>query len=709
MKRLITQLSHRARRAKISPAVQMLEERQLLAADLLSSLTNIELSPDDSNLSQLMRSQFAPWLIPTPGEEVRSIDGTGNNLANPELGSIGQQLLRIAPADYADGISAMAGEDRPSAREVSNQFSAQEEGTVGNARNLSALVYVWGQFLDHDITLSESGTTELAPIEVPTGDPSFDPTGSGNATIMFFRSLFDPTTGDSVDNPRQQYNEITAFIDGSQVYGSDQETADALRSFVGGRMLTSQGELLPIGEDGFFVAGDVRANENAALTALHTLFVREHNWWADQIAASDPSLSDEEIYQHARAIVIAEIQSITFNEFLPAILGEGVLPEYRGYDASVNPNIATEFSTAGYRLGHSLLNDDIEFFDDDGRPMGEEVALADAFFNPDIIMESGIDSMLKYVASSQSQELDGTVVDSVRNFLFGAPGEGGLDLASLNIQRGRDHGLADYNSVREAYGLERVTSFAEITTDVAVQQTLEELYGTVENMDLWVGALAEDHVAGGSVGELTQAILVDQFTRLRDGDRFWYENSFSAQDAEWIGRTSLSDIIQRNTTMTNLQDNVFFMSASVSGTVFADSNYSGDRPMPGASGMEGVQINLLNNEGLIVATTWTDARGYYRFNDFNETGDYQIQAMMPTAEGEVPHTVDMLISVGGESIRNVNFGQSPHHDRPNFGHPGHFRNCDRILAGDLLPHHLDDLIDQIVNNRSRSRRFAWWR
>lgn len=728
MQRLNWKLSRRTRRAKLTPAAETLEERQLLAADLLLASIDAEPIANDSNIQRSPRGQAPPLVIPTPSDEVRSIDGSGNNLQNPELGSTGQQLIRVSPADYADGISAMAGADRPSVREISNAFSAQEPGTSGNARNLSAFVYVWGQFLDHDIDLSESGTTELASVEVPTGDEYFDPDGSGGASIMFFRSLFDPTTGDSLGNPRQQVNAITAYIDGSQVYGSDQATADSLRAFVGGKMLTSDGDLLPLDENGFFMAGDVRANENSELTSLQTLFVREHNQWADQISAADPSLSDEEVYQQARAIVIAEIQAITFNEFLPALLGERVLPQYTGYDPTVNPEIANEFSTAGYRLGHSLLNDDIEFFDNDGRAVRDEVELAEAFFNPKIVLETGIDSMLKYAASSQSQEIDGQLVDSLRNFLFGEPGEGGLDLASLNIQRGRDHGLADYNSVREAYGLERVTSFAEITSNVEVQQTLEDLYGTVDNIDLWVGTLAEDHVRGGSVGELTQAILVDQFTRLRDGDRFWYENTFSAEDAERLGRTSLSDVIQRNTTVTNLQHNVFFMSATISGTVLSDPNMVSDptdngpggRRASRPSGLQGVTVVLLDDEATILASTRTDARGNYRFDQFHETGDYQIQAMMPTPEGTEAHSIDVLISVGGQAIRNVNFGQPPRGNPPRDGHPGddrpgrpnddrndrpdRNRDRDQILADDVLPDPIDDLIDQMVGGQGRGNR-----
>ena len=162
-------------------------------------------------------------------EEVRSFDGTGNNLTDPDQGSTGEDLLRIAEADYADGISSPAGTDRPSAREISNVLSAADVEGTRSDRGLSAFVYVWGQFIDHDIDLSENQTDgESFAIEVPTGDPQFDPTSTGTATIPLTRSEFNAATGTSVDDPRQQVNNVTAYIDGSMVYGSDLVTANSL-------------------------------------------------------------------------------------------------------------------------------------------------------------------------------------------------------------------------------------------------------------------------------------------------------------------------------------------------------------------------------------------------------------------------------------------------------------------------------------------------
>lgn len=291
-------------------------------------------------------------VIPKMPSEVRSIDGTGNNLNQHFWGSVGQHLIRTAPAAHGDGISTLAGVGRPSAREVSNELAAMNMSQVLNDRGLSAFIYVWGQFINHDLGLSESDDHgEPIDIAVPEGDLWFDPTGSGEAVIPMTRTAIVEGTGTSVETPAQQSNQITAYIDGSMVYGSDAATAEKLRTFTGGRMTISDDRLLPMDESGMVLAGDVRASENIGLTAIQTLFVREHNRLADAISGSQPEATDEEIYQRARLVVAGLIQSITYNEFLPALLGKRAIAPHSGYNPSVNPGIANEFSTAAFRLG----------------------------------------------------------------------------------------------------------------------------------------------------------------------------------------------------------------------------------------------------------------------------------------------------------------------------------------------------------------------
>lgn len=524
-------------------ALEYLENRQLLSA--MNSLAT-DIVDSDTELNTVT--------------EYASIDGTGNNINNPELGSTDTELLRLADADYGDGLSTPAGEDRPSAREISNVIAAADSSET-NDRYLTDIFWLWGQFIDHDITLTEAAhdadgnPLESFPIEVPTGDIFFDPDGSGDAVINLNRSAFE----EDENGVRQQINQITAFIDGSVIYGSDAELADQLRTFEDGLLKTSEGDLLPYGEDGFFLAGDIRANENAALTSMHTIWVREHNRIATELAAENPDLTDEELYQQSRQIVTAQLQAITFNEFLPALFGTGVVSEYAGYDSTVDPSIANEFSNAAYRFGHSMLSSELLRLDENGDIAAEgNLELLNAFFNPSELEENGIDSLLRGVTVNLAQELDNEVVDDVRNFLFGPPGAGGFDLASLNIQRGREHGLSDYNSTRVALGLEAVESFADISSDPEVAARLEELYGTVDNIDLWVGGLAEDHLPGSSMGETFSMIIIDQFERLRDGDRFWYENVFSGEALKEIDGTTLADVIERNSDISGLQENVFF-------------------------------------------------------------------------------------------------------------------------------------------------------
>jgi len=606
-----------------------------------------------------------------------TIDGSGNNVAHPSWGAVGADLLRLSPAAYGDGVSSPSGADRPSARVVSNLLAASPAGGVTNDRDFTAFVYAWGQFLDHDLGLTGTASPrERLPIAVPAGDPSFDPAGTGTMTISMSRSAWDPATGTAAGNPRQQVNSITAFIDGSQVYGSDATRAAALREFSGGRLRTSAGSLLPFNTGGLdnandahvvpdaqlFLAGDVRANENPELVALQTLFVREHNRIAAEAAARNPGWTDEQLYQHARRLVIAELQKITYDEFLPAILGAGTpaaqaVHAYAGYRAGVNPGIATEFSTAGFRLGHSMLGEDIQFLDDAGNPVRDELRLKDAFFDPRSVSEVGIDPLLKYLSSDRAQEIDTKVVDDVRNFLFGQPGQGGFDLASLNIQRGRDHGLADYNSVRVAYGLPRLTSFAQISADPAVQAALRQAYGSVDKIDLWVGGLAERHLPGSSLGETFTRILVDQFTRLRDGDRYWYQNALPADMVRKVQQTSLVDIVRRNTGLTNLQPDVFFFRTSIGGTVFADGNRDGRR-QAAEPGLAGATVSLVDAAGTTVATTRSDAAGGYVFRRL-DLGSFRV-VVAPPAGVAGPGTTSRVVAITrGMDVRDVTIGVPP--------------------------------------------------
>ena len=342
---------------------------------------------------------------------------------------------------------------------------------------------------------------------------------------------------------------------------------------------TAQGDLLPYNDGTIpnagtpekpdlstasFVAGDIRVNEQPTLAAMSTLFVREHNYQAGRIAQENKNLRDDEIYQRARKIVIAEIQKITYDEFVPGLLGTGfgALPPDTGYNPAVNAGVSQVFSTAAYRLGHTLLSPVIQHIDANGNFLAP-MSLRDMFFGPTppVLVNEGIEPLLRGIGAQKAQDLDSHVIDDVRNFLFANEGPA-LDLISLNIQRGRDHGLPDFNTARADLGLPRKNTFSEITSVASASAQLAKLYGSVDNIDLFAGLLVEDDLPGMIVGETLRAILIDQFVRSRAGDRFFYTGYLSADELERVRTTRLSDIIKRNTRIRNIQDNVFFVSGS---------------------------------------------------------------------------------------------------------------------------------------------------
>ena len=539
-----------------------------------------KLSTNGKNFTHTPRQPIEKSSTTCEQEPFRTIDGTCNNTTNPERmewGAADIALMRTVNIDYGqpDTRNDMAGQNRPSPRKVSNVVVAQAEDLPSN-RNLSSLVFTWGQFLDHDIDLSPESETEYEPIALPADEPLF------SYDIPFFRSEVHEGTGET--NARQQTNIITSWIDASNVYGSEDSRAQWLRTFNHGKLKTSAGNLLPYntidgeldseidpdapsmaGDNGgtvkTFVAGDVRAAEQPGLTSLHTLFVREHNRICERMRQQGMN-DDEEMYQRARKRVGALIQRITYSEFLPA-LGIQLSPP-SGYRPEVRPDIANSFSTAAYRLGHTMVTEELLLRDNRCDEIGPgSLSLVEAFFNPEVLETYNIDPILKGLSMQVQQEVDPYIIDNLRNFLFavqGSPGNFGLDLASLNIQRGRDHGLPDYNRMRAIYLGTPATNFNQITGDPQIRQALMEVSNNnINNLDPWVGLLSEQHLPGKSVGPTLHAMLRHQFERLRDGDFYFYQHDpfLPPQVRDRVNQTSLADVIEDNTSLENLPNDIF--------------------------------------------------------------------------------------------------------------------------------------------------------
>src|SRR6185312_9528009 len=397
--------------------------------------------------------------------DFRTIDGSNNNLADPTLNQANTDFTRVGPANFADGFNEMT--PGPNPREISNIVVAQENaGEDGphlvddNGVALSGMMYAWGQFIDHDLDLQKNATTTDISIPVPADD-QFLPPGS---TIPLTRAAIDPATG-VPGHPATAINTVTGWLDGSQIYGSDAATAASLRT-ADGHMKVSEGDNLPIVDSPqgpAFAAGDVRAQENPDLTALQVLFVREHNYQVDRLQEEHPSWSGDKLYETAKAITTAEMVNITYNEWLPHLLGKDAIQPYHGYNPNADARITEEFSGAAFRFGHSIVSDEISAISNLGAFTSEQT-LAESFFEDTAtFVATGADGLLRHLSGDLANPLDTHLVDGLRNLLFDPPD--GLDLAAINIQRGHDLGLGTLNQTRVALGLTPYTSFDQVSSD----------------------------------------------------------------------------------------------------------------------------------------------------------------------------------------------------------------------------------------------------
>uniref|UniRef100_A0A8C3QT99 Eosinophil peroxidase n=1 Tax=Cyanoderma ruficeps TaxID=181631 RepID=A0A8C3QT99_9PASS len=541
----------------------------------------------------------------------RTITGECNNRRNPSLGASNRALARWLPAEYEDGVSMPRGwtEGRrfsgfplPLVRQVSNEIVRFPPGQLQMDQQRSLMFMQWGQFIDHDLDFSPEtparvpfgGETDCDtscakeppcfPIQIPPNDPRIT---NRRDCLPFFRSAAACTRGRGV---REQINAPTSFLDGSAVYGSEAATAERLRDRRGRRGLlavnhnfTDRGRAyMPFGpmrkepclkasgaaRIPCFLAGDPRASEMLELACMHTLFVREHNRLAGKLRSLNPHWNDERLYQEARKILGAMIQIITYRDYLPLLLGRRFrtfIPRYRGYNECVDPRISNVFTLA-FRFAHASVPPTVGRLDEYYRPITPEIQLRTSFFAMwRIIQEGGIDPYLRSLMANQAKLMtqQQMVVGELRDRLFEQVERIGFDLAALNMQRSRDHGLPGYNSWRKFCGLSQpsgVKSLGQVLRNRNLARKFLQLYGTPKNIDIWIGALAEPFVKGGRVGPLMACLIGTQFRNIRDGDRFWWQNPgvFSPRQRCSLAKISLSRIICDNTHITKVSRNIFW-------------------------------------------------------------------------------------------------------------------------------------------------------
>jgi len=482
----------------------------------------------------------------------RPIGGTGNNLQHPEFDPApGTAELASTPLNFAPGTrdGLVKG---PNPRIISNVISGGTSAKGENGQTTdpvaSAWIYVFGQFVDHDIDLEETPTA--APsinILVPAGDPVF----KAGTVIPMTRDTRSATTNTII-------NTVAGYLDLSQLYGSTQAAADSLRNGDGTLASSDGGQALPV-SGAAFITGDPRVMENPELTAVTILFMREHNAMVALLKSENPGMTGDQAYGMAKAITTAEYQNIIYSEFLPVLLGP--LQPYDGYKPDVKAQVTQEFSTAAFRVGHTQVSDTQEGLDNNGNIVFTE-PLAQSFFNtPQMDEGNGINPLLRSLGADFSQGTDVYVVAALRNLLVAGLVGGDvdeMDLIAIDIQRERDVGLGTLNQTRQAMGSKPYQTFAQLTPDPSLQASLQSVYGSIDNVDLFIGGMAEPHAAGALVGPTFQAIIANQFYALRSGDRFfWLNEAFDPDTQDRIKHTTLADLIRRNADTTQVQDNLF--------------------------------------------------------------------------------------------------------------------------------------------------------
>lgn len=487
----------------------------------------------------------------------RRYDGKCNNVLHGRTlwGSAGYPMERILPPVYGNGVwtarvLSVTGNFLPSARSISASLFGDLH--IPHLKH-NVLMMQFGQFLVHDITKNkvfsgsakcclEDASHRLAkphpaclPIPVSKKDPFYSQFGV--RCLEFVRTAIASRENCNVGHGRQ-ISAVTHFIDGSGIYGSSSDESTQLRALEGGRLkslrhIRSNNELPPLENDKeacdskaemCFKVGDDRVNQIITLVAIHTLFLREHNRIARHLENLNPHWSDETIFQETRRIVIAEIQHIVFNEYLPNVVGTKYMDRYelyvskgysKFYNPKINPSILSEFSAAAFRFGHSTIPDHLEL------PDGLEKTHK-TFFDPTRLREPNFfDGLFRGILQQPMQKVDDMFSHSVTWFLNSKEGfPYGKDLVSLNIQRGRDHALPPYNHYLHLNGRPVKTEFTHFGPVMGPK--LDELYDHSDDVDLYVGGILEAPVPDGVVGETFAEIISDQFARLKEGDRYFY-------------------------------------------------------------------------------------------------------------------------------------------------------------------------------------------
>uniref|UniRef100_T1KCF3 NAD(P)H oxidase (H2O2-forming) n=1 Tax=Tetranychus urticae TaxID=32264 RepID=T1KCF3_TETUR len=519
---------------------------------------------------------FLDWFLKESSldysEIYQSYDGWYNNKDKPNLGSTGSSLSRLTSARYQDGVGKPLISDLPNPFHLSSLLSTNDNENIVNRLGKNALLVFFGEHVTNEIVdtrIQSSCPPEYFDVEIPS-DHEFK-RKLGRSFMPFIRGKYSQETGKSVNNPRKMISDATPYIDGGTIYGRSKMVTDQLRSFESGRLrsdisnknfpaknrngLPNDNE--PIYQNNtnsahmesvkrFYATGDYHANENPFLLAINIMWFRWHNLIADKLRKNNRHWDDEKIFNTARKWVIASQQQVIINEWLPIWTGKS-LTKYNGYKKSVDPSVSHLFSGSAMRYGHVLVPPTVKLWFDvcdqsynvnkrklrqikrKNNPLynTSPVKLCNSFFSSFNLTEKSYKSFFLSLTVTSSRPDGASISKNLRRRTYGPIDFTRRDLASVNIQRGRDFGLPDYLSTRSLFNLPVYGDMYSINSNLWNSSTtnfhkISTLYKNVNDIDVYFGGLMESNANG--IGETFREIINEQFTRIRDSDYFWYQN-----------------------------------------------------------------------------------------------------------------------------------------------------------------------------------------
>ena len=461
----------------------------------------------------------------------RTADGSWNNLNDPKEGAAGTRLSRNIP------VTSIRSEPdvkllTPNPREISRRLLTRKN-EMKEVPFLNMLAACWIQFQNADwINHGEPLLKDLIEIPLSEDDPARK---KYLQTKMFIpRTQPDPTRmEDKEEAPLSFINEVTHWWDGSQIYGSDQETVDRLRSGIDGKLRVNPDGTLPLDKKGIEETGFIR-NWWVGMSMLHTLFTREHNSICDHLKSKYKAWDDTRLFNVARLINAAVMAKVHSVEWTPAILPN------RGLDEALNANwfgVLTNLLRKGkdrrtvapinvrnpelggvvgnpinkhgvsfafseefvevYRL-HSLLPETLRI-----RRLSTGKNIVEIPF-PET-RQAGSGKLLKKVSMADlfysfgNQHPGQLVLNNYPKFMqeLSIPFNPVFDMGAVDILRARERGVPRYNEFRRQLGLNPISKFEDLTEDTELVKELKEVYGTdaaaVESLDLLVGTLGEGY------------------------------------------------------------------------------------------------------------------------------------------------------------------------------------------------------------------------